>query len=340
MKKFYAVVGNPPYQIESRGDNNSDTPIYHFFYDSAFQVADKVELISPARFLFKAGSTPSAWNESMLNDEHVKVEKYIPKSSDVFANTDIKGGVAIVYRDSTTQFGAIGVFTRFEELNKIIKKVKTVDPISLSAIATNRGLYRYSKFAYEEQASELEKTSDARIAPSSFERMPTLFVEERPDDGHEYVSVLGRTRKGRAYRYFRRDYIKPVSNLDRYKVIISKASGTGAFGEPLAPPVIGSPGTAYTETYVSLGEFGTSSEAEALEKYVKTKFVRALLSALKVTQNMSKAVWEHVPLQDFTSSSDIDWSQSIADIDQQLYRKYGLDADEIEFIESHVKEMN
>jgi type II restriction enzyme len=50
-------------------------------------------------------------------------------------------------------------------------------------------------------------------------------------------------------------------------------------------------------------------------------------------------VWRTIPLQDFTSSSDIDWSKSISDIDQQLYRKYGLDDDEIAFIESHVKEM-
>ena len=50
--------------------------------------------------------------------------------------------------------------------------------------------------------------------------------------------------------------------------------------------------------------------------------------------------WKYVPLQDFTSDSDIDWSQSVADIDRQLYAKYGLDDEEIQFIESHVKEMD
>ena len=75
-------------------------------------------------------------------------------------------------------------------------------------------------------------------------------------------------------------------------------------------------------------------------KYIKTKFVRALLGVLKVTQDNNADKWKYVPLQDFTTSSDIDWSQSIKDIDQQLYRKYGLSDDEIEFIETHVKEMN
>ena len=80
-------------------------------------------------------------------------------------------------------------------------------------------------------------------------------------------------------------------------------------------------------------------EAEATLKYVKTKFARAMLGILKVTQNNAKPTWKYVPLQDFTSSSDIDWSKSVHEIDLQLYRKYGLDEKEIEFIETHVKEM-
>lgn len=64
-----------------------------------------------------------------------------------------------------------------------------------------------------------------------------------------------------------------------------------------------------------------------------------MLGILKVTQDNNKGVWQYVPLQDFTSASDIDWSKSIHEIDLQLYRKYGLDEKEIEFIESHVKEM-
>jgi len=67
--------------------------------------------------------------------------------------------------------------------------------------------------------------------------------------------------------------------------------------------------------------------------------VRALLSVLKITQNVNAEKWKYVPLQDFTSSSDIDWSSSVAEIDKQLYAKYGLTEEETLFIESHVKEM-
>lgn len=339
-KKFYAVIGNPPYQTESKGDNNSDNPVYHFFYDASYSVADRVELISPARFLFRAGSTPSAWNEKMLNDEHVKVEKYYPSSKDVFSDVDIKGGVAIVYRDAMTDFGCIGFFSRYEQLSAIIKKIKPLTTDNVGSIFFNRGLYRYSELAYKEHPTEMKQTSDPRVAPSSFNRMPTLFTDEKPNDGHEYVKVLGRTNSGRSYKYFRKDYLKPVRNLSCYKTIISKASGTGAYGEALSSPVIGEPGIAYTETYVSMGEFATRGEAEALAKYIQTKTCRALLGALKVTQNIAKPIWQFVPLQDFTPNSDIDWSKSVADIDKQLYAKYGLSDDEIAFIESHVKEMN
>lgn len=75
-------------------------------------------------------------------------------------------------------------------------------------------------------------------------------------------------------------------------------------------------------------------------KYIKTKFARCLLGILKATQHNPPEKWAYIPLQDFTNESDIDWSRPIPEIDQQLYKKYGLDDDEIEFIESHVKEMN
>ena len=80
--------------------------------------------------------------------------------------------------------------------------------------------------------------------------------------------------------------------------------------------------------------------AENLLKYIKTKFARTMLGILKVTQNNSRVVWKYVPVQDFTNKSDIDWSKSIAEIDQQLYAKYGLSQKEIDFIETKVRSMD
>ena len=74
-------------------------------------------------------------------------------------------------------------------------------------------------------------------------------------------------------------------------------------------------------------------------KYIKSKFARAMLGVLKVTQHNPKSTWKFVPLQDFTVNSDIDWSKSVADIDRQLYAKYGLSEEEIAFIEKMIKPM-
>ncbi len=339
-KKFYAVIGNPPYQTEGNGNKTFAPPIYHEFMDAAYEVSDKVELITPARFLFNAGSTSKPWNQKMLNDEHFKVLRYEADASVVFPGTDIKGGVAVTYRDAGHVFGAIGTFTAFSELNSILHKVQSMCDCGLDSIVTNRGTYRFSQLAYNEKPEEMKRVSDSRILSSAFERFPELFFSVKPDDGREYVSIYGKEGGQRVYRWMRKDYLKENDNLHKYKVMVPKANGSGALGEVLSTPLIGKPLIGFTETFISVGEVNDNDEAEAILKYVKSKFARTMLGILKITQDNTKPVWRLVPLQDFTSNSDIDWSQSVADIDRQLYRKYGLSQDEIDFIESHVKEMD
>ena len=338
--KFDVVIGNPPYQEEGRGDSASNPSIYNYFYDEAFKIGNIVEFISPGRFLFNAGSTPKKWNKKMLNDKHLKVLMYESDSSKVFPSVDIKGGVTVIYRNEDKVEGPITVFTPYPELNSVRKKVEQSNFVSLSTIITNRGLYKYSDKAYKEQEEELKKTADARIAPSAFERMPSLFTEEKPNDEFEYIRIYGRQNNKRVYRWFRRDYIRDVANIDLYKVLVPKANGSGAIGEVLSTPLVGLPLVGFTEAFISIGETESKIEAENILKYIKGKFSRAMLGILKVTQNNPKDTWKYVPLQDFTANSDIDWTKSIPEIDQQLYKKYNLSQAEIDFIESHVKEMN
>jgi hypothetical protein len=132
--------------------------------------------------------------------------------------------------------------------------------------------------------------------------------------------------------------------FNKYKVVTPASRGhLGKFGkEPaliLGEPLLGEPQVAVTQTFITIGSFGTKAEAEACLKYVKSKFARTMLGVLKVTQHNPASTWKYVPLQDFTASSDIEWSRPIPEIDQQLYAKYGLDADEIAFIEAKIKPM-
>lgn len=141
------------------------------------------------------------------------------------------------------------------------------------------------------------------------------------------------------YRFIRKDYIENKTNLDTYKAVMPEATGIGAFGETVFAPHVEGPGVGMTQTFISMGKFKTYKEAENVAKYIKTKLCRAMLGTLKVTQHTSISAWKNVPLQDFTSASDINWSAPIKAIDQQLYKKYGLSDEEIRFIETHVKEM-
>lgn len=344
--KFDFVIGNPPYQDESNGDlRNYAPPIYHLFLDEAYKVADKVELIHPARFLFNAGSTPKAWNEKMLQDPHFKVLEYEEDSDKVFPNlsTPIKGGIVITYRDEKKKYGAIQAFTPYPEMNAVSHKVVHFNDFSsLMDIVYSRTSYRLTDAMHKDYPDALSKLSKGHpydMASNIFQRLPEIFFDDLPKDGNEYVKILGREGNRRIYKYIRREYVNDVANLMFYKVYVPQAAGSGVFGEAMGQPVVEAPRTAATETFISIGKFDTITEAKALEKYIKTKFLRAMLSVLKVTQNGNRGVWKMIPLQDFSPSSDIDWSQSIADIDQQLYAKYGLSAEEIAFIESHVKEM-
>ena len=169
--------------------------------------------------------------------------------------------------------------------------------------------------------------------------MPDIFINE-VEDKTNYIKIIGRENNKRVYKYIKRKYVIDHENLNKYKVLLPKSNGSGAIGEVLSTPLIGEPLIGHTQTFISIGAFDKKIEAENVMKYIKTKFARTLLGVLKITQDNPPAKWKYVPLQDFTSNSDIDWTKSIHEIDEQLYRKYNLSKDEIEFIETKVKEMN
>ena len=112
--------------------------------EEAYKIGRKTICITPARFLFKAGQTPKEWNEKMLSDKHLQVLFYEQNSSKVFVNTDIKGGVAITYRDLDTEKGPIGTFTIFDELRNIIKKVINHNFQSFSTLLYGNSTYHFT----------------------------------------------------------------------------------------------------------------------------------------------------------------------------------------------------
>lgn len=340
--KFDAIVGNPPYQIMATGDANGSDPIYHLFIDAACKLGEKVSFIHPARFLFNAGKTPKDWNEKMLNDEHYKVVQYWANSGDVFPTVDIKGGVAVTYWDKNRTFEKIGTFVAYDELRTILKKVLESNFKTFADLVYTRTLYRFTDVLYKENPWAESRPSKGHLydmSSNALDMFPELFFDEKPNDGKEYARIYGLANKKRSYKWIKKSYVKIPDNFDFYKVLVPAANGSGAIGEVLSTPVIGQPVIGHTETFLSVGKFNTQEEAENCMKYIKTKFARAMLGTLKITQHNIQETWLNVPLQDFTANSDIDWSKSVSEIDKQLYKKYNLSKEEIAFIESKVREM-
>lgn len=334
--KFDVVIGNPPYQQESKGTSTRDEPIYHLFVDLAYRLSDVFTLITPGRYLFNAGSTPKDWNKKMITDVHNKIILYEQNSDAIFPRTDIKGGVAVVLHDSNKKLGPIGTFTVYPELNSILKKVQPH--------VTGKGLtdiiYVQNKFNLDVLNKDFPNQirNDKRLESNIFSKY-SIFTKERQNQ--DQIKILGLINNKRVFRYVDKKYLDlNHENLFKYKVLVPKSNGTGALGEVLSTPLIGEPLIGYTRSFIGIGKLDSKNEANNLMKYIKSKFTRTMLGVLKVTQDNNADKWRFVPLQDFTSNSDIDWSKSIPEIDQQLYKKYNLSDDEIDFIETKVQAMD
>ena len=364
--KFDFIIGNPPYQ-EARETNNKQEAIYHYFYDGVSDLTDKYILISPGRFLFNAGLTPKTWNQKMLSDTHIKVLKYFPDSADVFSGVNINGGIAIVYRDATNSFSEIGTFIPNPTFRAIFEKVRSKTKESISSIMFGgRSDLKFNESfleAFPDTRNHILNTlktkhaaiidlgpgEEYEIKSSAFERTPYAFSDKKPNSPNSFYRILGIENGKRVYKWIKKEYLTPRfpqnNNINKYKVFISQADGAaGTIGNPVPARIIGKPdiagpGDSFIPSFISIGKFDTKIEAINTSKSFKTKFTRALIGILKVTQHITPEKCKYVPLQDFTPNSDIDWSKSISEIDKQLYAKYGLDKTEIDFIESHVKEM-
>ena len=342
--KFGAIIGNPPYQASAQGTSSSDDPIYHMFLETSYNIGDIAILITPARFLFDAGKTPSDWNKKMLNDPHLKVPFFESDSAKVFKDILIPGGIAITYRDSRVEFGKIGKFVSYPELNVIRNKVWREEQDSIRTIIYSQNKFNLDMLYndYPEYRSIIGSNGkDRRFRQIIMERLD-VFTEEKKENNS--IRVLGLIKRARAYRYIPQKYVEDEIWIDKYKVFVPFSNGaSGTLGdEParmISKPVLGMPGDGITQTFIGFGVFDSQFEAEALLKYIKTKFCRILLAILKVTQGNKSETWEYVPMQNFSRTSDIDWDKSIEEIDNQLYRKYALSEEDVAFINRRIAEI-
>lgn len=353
--KFDVVVGNPPYQENDNGkredgsSNASASPLYHLFFNLSKELStDITSLIFPARWLSGAGKGMGTFSNELLNDRSVMNLSLFKKSCEVFPNTDIKGGVLyLTYKKGYDGMADITVYDSITEKNKFSSYLNSLEsgvfiPYGelISIFEKVNNVTDYSKESIQSIASSLKpyglRTDFFRNQKKY--NLPEISDKQQLDSD---IAIIGLEKGKRVYRYIPRDYPLSVGldTIDKWKLFVGKATGSGELGEKIADMPIGKPSLIATETFIRLGTFESEYEVIALKKYYHTKFFRCMLGILKTTQDAPARVYKFVPLQNFNKNSDINWNKSISDIDAQLYKKYNLNKEEIDFIESKVTPM-
>ena len=325
---FNAIVGNPPYQImDGGGKGSSAISIYNNFVEISNRIKPHyISLIIPARW-YSGGKGLDNFRDEMLSNRKLsKLFDYFD-SSNVFPLSDISGGICYFLIDSKHN-GDCEV-TSFEN-GKVKKMVRPLIEENISsfirfngAIGIIRKIVANGFFSFENIISPRKPFGDIEIQKNS--KNGNVKVYAYPKDFYIDINYIMVNKQ----------------NINALKVFISKAYGErGNFPyNVLAKPFVGERNTCCTETYLLIGPFKKEEEVNNCISFIKTRFFRFIVLQKKNTQNAAKGVYSFVPLQDFTSNSDIDWSRSIGEIDAQLYEKYGLERDEIDFIERMIKPM-
>lgn len=331
--KFDAVVGNPPYQSTTGGGQSQAIPIYNLFVEISKKLSEHyISLITPSRW-FAGGLGLNNFRIEMLSDRRIsKIHDYV-NAKDCFESASIGGGVNYFLWDSnyngdcefvSTYNGITSIkFRKLDEFNVFIRYNEAINIIQKVNLRTKQSLVKIisslSPFGIESSARGLQTAQSGKCR---------LYSSE----GVSYINP-SKIKSGEIY-------------VNSYKVMISKVTSEHA-GEPdktgkfkvISTLRLLEPNEVCTFSYFLIGCYDNKVEANNLMSYLKTKFVRFVLLQSVSSINLSKDKFINIPLQNFTNKSDIDWSKSISEIDKQLYKKYNLTQDEIEFIEKTVKPM-
>ncbi len=340
---FDAVIGNPPYQLSDGGAKASAKPIYNNFVDLAKAISKTyVSIIMPTRW-YAGGKGLDEFRDEMLNDNHIQELHDFLNPADLFPDTNIRGGVCVFTRNTNYDNSQMQVKVVTHQTNKapitVMRPLRSGDSdifirhgIAISIIdKVNRfaGFSSFSKIVSSRKPFGLDgnftKDEKFRSASGGLKRSVICYGKSKQIG---YVELDEITKK--------KDWI------NKYKVYTPRANNIGTeLNDDNLNTFIGEPNTICTESYIVLGADLNLNlySAQNLSTYCKTKFVRFMHSLSKASQDATAKTYKFVPIQNFSESSDIVWSKSVAEIDYQLYTKYRLGKDEVDFIESSIKTM-
>lgn len=341
--KFDVVIGNPPYQESDGGAGASAKPIYNQFVNVSKEVGSTyLCIIMPSRWM-AGGKGLDEFRNAMLNDKHIVELHDFMHPEDVFPNTNNRGGVCYFMRnanyDNTEH--KVKVVTHYENYSQSTQRSLQTDDWDIF-IRENQAFGILDKVVKNVPDFVPLSSCVSSRKPFGIESniIRTSAYHATKDDLDNPVLCYG---KGERVGYVEYAIISAHSHwVNKWKVFTPRANNVGTeLNDDNLNSFIGAPNTICTEAYIVIGGDMNlrCKECCRILKYLKTKFVRYLHSLAKASHDATSKTYRFIPMQDFTKESDIDWGKSISEIDAQLYAKYGLTAEEIDFIESKIKPM-
>ena len=337
--KFNAIVGNPPYQVMDGGHGSSSKSIYNEFVTISQKIAPLyISMIMPSRWM-TGGKGLDAFRDMMINDKRIQIMHDFMEASALFSNVQIEGGICYFLWNSRYSKPCMYYSHSASEVNMVERYLNSNDS---DVVIRDAGILNIL-----DKVLALKEESFADFVlprnPFGVYDYESYLVDHKETNS---LKLFGRFENVRTTLFLSNDYVvnKNKDIAKHWKVFVSKADGAaGQIGNPIpakiiGKAVIGDKETICTETFLAIGPFSSKQECINIVKYAETKFFRIMVGIRK-NKNMTRDTYKFVPLQDFTSQSDIDWSVSIPEIDEQLYEKYGLSDDEIAFIEKMIKPM-
>ena len=331
------IVGNPPYQDMGGSGGSNDAPIFQKFSMAAFGLNPRYSsLIIPARW-FAAG------RENLLKDfrdymlTSGKISKLITytNSADVFGSVEIKGGVCYYLYDSNFNKKKKCEYTLIEKDGTTIKEPRFLDDFDI--LIRDPRLSAIVKKVNEQRKIDKDGTVESLISNDT-----PFGIPSNPKTSKKNPFNVSPTKKGafdtplyhiedgvRKVEFVKRtDIRKNAQDIDKVKMFIPGAGGSGNDSIVLGKPEIAPAGAVCSQSYL-YANFKTEDEAKNFVSYLKTKFFRVLVSAKKITQAANNKVYQFVPLLSLSKA----WT------DEELYAKYHLEEDEIKYIESMIRDL-